>query len=133
MQPPIGPGDLSFFIDSVPLQITRQEEPGAPTLLFLAFDLVGDQASINPTKQALINQVQKLGPEYWVGLIQAQETISVIQDPTRDKPLLLKKIRQSNQFGKAGLLESIQGPGGFFLIPDAQEQRQSRGDSGKRQ
>ncbi len=108
IQPQIARGDLSFFIDSAPLQITRQEEPGTPTLLFLAFDLVEDQAFINAAKQAIVDQVRKLGPEYWVGLIRAQETISVIQDPTKDKQLLLEKIRQSSQFGKAGLLESIQ-------------------------
>ena len=104
----IARGDLSLFIDSTPLKITRQEEPGTPTLLFLAFDLVEDQASINAAKQAIIHQIQKLGSEYWVGLIRAQETISVLQDPTKDKQLLLEKIRQSSQFGKAGLLESIQ-------------------------
>ena len=108
IQPRIGRGDLSIFAGSSPLQITRQEQPGTPTLLFLAFDLVEDQPSINAAKQALADEIRKLGPEYWVGLIGAQETLSVIQDPTKDKPLLLKKIRQSRQFGKAGLLESIQ-------------------------
>lgn len=108
VQPRMGRRDLSIFAGPEPLQITRQEQPGTPTFLFLAFDLVEDQAPINAAKQALAQEVRKLGTEYWVGLIEVQETLSVIQDPTRDKPLLLKKIQQSRQFGKAGLLESIQ-------------------------
>lgn len=108
VQPRIGSGDLSIFAGPEPLQITRQEHPGTPTFLFLAFDLVEDQAPINAAKQALAEEVRKLGPEYWVGLIEVQDTLSVIQDPTKDERLLLKKIRQSRQFGKAGLLESVQ-------------------------
>ena len=108
VRPRIGRGDLSIFAGPEPLQITRQEQPGTPTFLFLAFDLVEDQAPINAAKQALAEEVRKLGPEYWVGLIGVQKTLSVIQDPTKDKPLLLKKILQIRQFGKAGLLESIQ-------------------------
>ena len=108
VQPRMGRQDLSIFAGPESLQITRQEHPGTPTFLFLAFDLVEDQAPIIAAKQALAEEVRKLGTEYWVGLIEVQETLSVVQDPTRDKPLLLKKIRQSRQFGKAGLLESIQ-------------------------
>lgn len=108
VQPRIGREDLSIFAGPEPLRITRQEQPGTPTFLFLAFDLVEDQAPINAAKQALAEKVGKLGPEYWVGLIEVQETLSVIQDPTKDKRLLLKKIQQSRQFGKAGLLESVQ-------------------------
>lgn len=108
VQPRIGREDLSIFAGPEPLRITRQEQPGTPTFLFLAFDLVEDQAPINTAKQALAEKVGKLGPEYWVGLIEVQETLSVIQDPTKDKRLLLKKIQQSRQFGKAGLLESVQ-------------------------
>ena len=108
VQPRIGREDLSIFAGPEPLRITRQEQPGTPTFLFLAFDLVEDQAPINAAKQALAEKVRKLGPEYWVGLLEVQDTLSVIQDPTRDKRLLLKKIQQSRQFGKAGLLESVQ-------------------------
>ncbi len=108
VQPRIGREDLSIFAGPEPLRITRQEQPGTPTFLFLAFDLVEDQAPINAAKQALAEKVGKLGPEYWVGIIEVQETLSVIQDPTKDKRLLLKKIQQSRQFGKAGLLESVQ-------------------------
>ena len=108
VQPRMGREDLSIFAGPEPLQVTRQEQPGTATFLFLAFDLVEDQAPINAAKQALGEEIRKLGPEYWVGLIEVQETLSVIQDPTRDKRLLLKKIRQSRQFGKAGLLESVQ-------------------------
>ena len=106
--PPLLQEDLAFFADSAPLKIIRQTEPGSPTLLFLAFDLVGDLTTITPAKQAIINQVQELGPEYWVGLILAQETLSVLQEPTRDKKLLQEKIEETRQIGKAGLLESIQ-------------------------
>jgi len=106
--PPLLQEDIAFFSDSDPLKIIRQTEPGSPTLLFLAFDLVGDLPTITPAKRAIINQIQELGPEYWVGLILARETLSVLQKPTRDKKLLQEKIEETRQIGKAGLLESIQ-------------------------
>lgn len=108
IQPQFAHEDLSILAGSEPLRITRQEEPGTPTFLFLAFDLVEAQGPINSAKQALAEEIRKLGPEYWVGLIEAKDTLTVIQDPTKDKALLLKKVAQSHQFGKAGLLESIQ-------------------------
>ena len=108
IQPQFAHEDLSISAGLEPLRITRQEEPGTPTFLFLAFDLVEDQAPINSAKQALAEEIRQLGPEYWVGLIEAKDTLAVIQDPTKDKERLLKKVAQSHQFGKAGLLESIQ-------------------------
>ena len=47
-------------------------------------------------------------PEYWVCLISAQESITVIQPPTNNKQLLQDNLNNTNQIGKAGLLESFQ-------------------------
>ena len=108
IHPQIDRGSLSLLFDSKKINITKQAKPGTPTLVFIALDLVGSPTISKTTKLALSYQIQQMGPEYWVCLISAQESITVIQSPTNDKQLLQDKIYETNQIGKAGLLESIQ-------------------------
>jgi hypothetical protein len=95
------------------LEISSFQSPQSPTLLFIAFDTVGEVANINQMRVALIKELKMLGPQYWVGLISAQEQVSVIQDPTPDRQLLQQKIEGFSQIGEAGLLESIQSVADF--------------------
>ena len=90
------------------LKISSLNKPDGPTLLFIAFDTVGEIANINQVRAALKEELKKLGPQYWVGLISAQEQISVLQDPTPDQNLVWQKLAGITQIGKAGLLETIQ-------------------------
>jgi len=90
-----------------PLKITSFQPPESPTLLFVAFDTVGEITDINQVRLALRQELAKLGAQYWVGLISAQERIEVLQDPTPDRSAVLNDIETLAQIGKAGLLESI--------------------------
>ena len=49
----------------------------------------------------------ELGSQYWVGLISANEQITVIQEPTPSRDLFSEKIEQLSQIGKAGLLDTL--------------------------
>jgi len=90
-----------------PLNIMSFQSPESPTLLFVAFDTVGEIANINQVRLALRQELAKLGAQYWVRLISAQERIEVLQDPTSDRSVVLNNIEAMAQIGKAGLLESI--------------------------
>jgi len=108
IQPQFDENALSLLFDSKKINITKQAKLGTPTLIFLALDLVGNPTISKTTKLALSYQIQKMRPEYWVCLISAQESITVIQPPTNNKQLLQDNLNNTNQIGKAGLLESFQ-------------------------
>jgi len=99
--------DFRLFKGKDSLKIASFQSPGSPTLLFAVFDTVGETATINQARSALRQELVKLGAQYWVGLISAQEQLTVVQDPTPDREVVLGKIETLTQIGKAGLLESI--------------------------
>ena len=86
---------------------TSLRSPNSPTLLFVAFDTVGEIANIMEARTALIHEIQGLGNQYWVGLISANEPITIAQEPTPARELLSEKIGQLSQIGKAGLLDTL--------------------------
>ena len=55
----------------------------------------------------MIHEINELGSQYWVGLISANEQITVIQEPTPSRDLFSQKIGQLSQIGKAGLLDTL--------------------------
>jgi hypothetical protein len=91
-----------------PLEVSGLQSPESPALLFIALDTVGDIANIDQARSALKQELMKLGPQYWVGLLSAQEKLEVLQDPTPDRQLLEQRLDFYSQLGKAGLLESIE-------------------------
>jgi len=107
------PEDFRVLDGTVPLELSTFLKPESPTLLFIAFDTVGEIANINQARVALNEELKTLSPQYWVGLISAQEQITVLQDPTANRELLRQKIEGLAQIGKAGLLETIQSVADF--------------------
>lgn len=89
------------------LEATSLKKPESPTMLFIAFDTVGEVANISEVRSAVTHEIQELGSLYWVGLISANEQISVVQEPTPDREVLSQKIEQLSQIGKAGLLDTL--------------------------
>ncbi len=81
--------------------------PRSPTMLFVALDAVGDVANITEARNAVIHEIHELGSQYWVGLISANEQITVIQEPTSSRDLFSEKLEQLSQIGKAGLLDTL--------------------------
>ena len=100
--------DFQVYDGNQSLKITGLQDSETPALLFIALDTVGDLAKIDHARSALKQAVERLGSQYWVGLLSAQERLEVMQDPTPDRELLEQKLDIFSQIGKAGLLESIQ-------------------------
>ena len=100
--------DFKILIEKTPLEISSVRGPESPMLLFVAFDTVGEISNINHARVAIIEEIKSLGAQYWVGLLGAQEQLTVLQEPTPEKTSVQQKIEGLNQIGKAGLLDSIQ-------------------------
>lgn len=89
------------------IEPTSLQGPKSPMMLFVALDAVGDVANITEARDAVIHEIHELGSQYWVGLISANEQVTVIQEPTPSRDLFSEKIEQLSQIGKAGLLDTL--------------------------
>jgi hypothetical protein len=106
-QASLSESDLKISAGKSPVTVSGLNGPASPALLFVALDTVGDIANINQARKTLGEEINALTPQFWTGLVSAQEPMQVLQEPTSDRPLLLQKIEELSQIGKAGLLESI--------------------------
>lgn len=88
--------------------IARVLTPADPQMLLIVLDMVGDLATIEPAKEALIAEVEKLGPDTYVGLLRAQDGLSVLVDPTADRTAIVDAIRNLTISGRPGLLEAME-------------------------
>jgi hypothetical protein len=70
-------------------------------------DLTGDISLVDAAKQALIAQIKDLPENAWVGLLHAQDGLSVIADPTPDRKKINDAIQALPVTGKAGLLDTV--------------------------
>lgn len=100
--------DLRITVGKLPVTVSALKGPESAALLFVALDAVGDIANINEARKTIVDELKALAPQFWVGVISAQEQMQVLQEPTADRSLLQQKIEELTQIGKAGLLESIQ-------------------------
>jgi hypothetical protein len=89
-------------------EVVRLQGPSDDLVLLIVLDLVGDLASIEPAKQALIQQIEQLPPNVHVGLLRAQDGLRVVLDPTTDRQTMADAIRNAPISGMAGLIENVE-------------------------
>ncbi len=104
----LGSDSFQITLGKKTLKNFQLESPSSPTLLFIAFDTVGDVAPLMQVRETLSRELAQLPSNYRIGLLSAHENFGVIQDPTEDRELLRKKIDEMALVGKAGLLDTIQ-------------------------
>ncbi|HEY8459393.1 MAG TPA: hypothetical protein VIM99_03380 [Blastocatellia bacterium] len=103
-----GPKNFKIFIDDKEAPIRSFQGPGASTILLVVFDTVVSLARVDRARAELIEAVKGLPDNYWIGLLRAQDELSVIQEPTPDRESLAKKIQAAPVNGKAGLLDTLE-------------------------
>lgn len=104
----VATSNLKITADKAPIKVSAWRGPESPALLFVALDLVGDIATADQARKAIVDEVHALSIQFWAGLISGQEQMFVVQEPTGDRVLFQQKLQELTQIGKAGLLESVQ-------------------------
>lgn len=104
-----GPGPKSFeaVVDRNPAQIIRVLTPADPQMILLVLDLSGDLGTIDPAKDALIAEIEKLPPASYIGVLRAQDGLTVLADPSKNRVTATDAIRNLNISGRPGLLETL--------------------------
>jgi len=103
----IAPSDLHVFINNQPARILKLLNPDSDLIILTVLDLTGDLALVEPAKESLIAEFDKLPPNVWVALLHAQEGLAVLSDPTSDRTAVSQQIESLPISGKAGLLTTL--------------------------
>lgn len=99
---------FKVFLDDKETSVKSFQGPRNSTILLLVFDTVFDLARVEQARTALGQALKELPENYWVGLLRAQDGLSVLQEPTANRDLLIEKIQALQVSGKAGLLDTLE-------------------------
>lgn len=99
---------FKVFLEDKEVAIKNFQHPKSSTVLLIVFDTVADLTRVDEARNALQEAVEGLNEQYWIGLLKAQDGLSVLQEPTADRKLLSEKIHGIQVNGKAGLLDTLE-------------------------
>ena len=99
---------FKVFVEEKESPVKSFQTPKSSTILLIVFDTVADLARVDEARLALSETIKTFGQNYWIGLLKAQDGLSVIQEPTADRALLTEKIQAIQVSGKAGLLDTLE-------------------------
>jgi hypothetical protein len=94
-------------VDGQPAKV-RARGAGHEMLLLVVLDLAGDLALVDPAREALVAEVEKLPANAYVGLLRAQDGLRVLRDPDADRGAFAASVRELNISGRAGLLDTVE-------------------------
>lgn len=99
---------FKVFLEDKEVAIKSFQNPKSGSILLVVFDTVADLARVDEARSALQESLKNLNDQYWVGLLRAQDGLSVLQEPTADHNALDTKIQSIEVNGKAGLLDTLE-------------------------
>jgi hypothetical protein len=100
--------DFHATIDGAESRILGLDCPSDDLVLLLVLDLSsGDLTMIDPAKTALLDEIHKLPPKTFVGLLSASDGLHVLKDPTTDREAIATEISAPILAGKTGLLPTV--------------------------
>ncbi len=99
--------DVQAWVDEEAATVRGLRRPGDPLALLLVMDTVGDLNRVDAAREALGAHIESMGKEWNVALLQAQDGLRVVQDPTGNRRLLLEKLDGLSVSGFPGLLDSV--------------------------
>lgn len=100
--------DLTATLEGAPARIRSVAGPGTDLMVLLVMDLVGDLSLVDEAKQSLIAQIGELPDNVYVGLMQAQDGLKVLRDPTADREAVAAAIQLLPVSGRPGLLDTVE-------------------------
>lgn len=103
-----GEGSVEAKLNGAPAKIVGQLGPEDGLLLVLVLDLAGDLAAVQPAREALTANLDKLSPNVWVALMRAQDGLRALVDPGPDRQPVVTAIQDLSISGRAGLLDTVE-------------------------
>jgi hypothetical protein len=105
------PGEAAKWnaaVEGKQAKVLRAQGPADPLLLLLVLDLTGDITQIDPARQSVIAEIQKLPEKAWVTVLRAQDGLLVLSDPSADRAPAVEAVKNLQISGRAGLLDTVE-------------------------
>ncbi|MGH9692891.1 MAG: hypothetical protein ACRD5Z_02030, partial [Bryobacteraceae bacterium] len=99
--------DMVATLNGQPAAISQVLGPSSDLVVLVVLDVTGDISLVELAKRALISQLDGLPENALVGLLRAQDGLTVIADPTSDRKAIADAIQALPATGKAGLLDTL--------------------------
>ena len=99
---------FKVFLDEKETPIRGFQDTRSGAVMLVVFDTVADPARVDEARAALGEALKGLGENYWIGLLRAQDGLTVLQEPTADRAALGEKMQAIQVSGKAGLLDTLE-------------------------
>ena len=99
--------ELKASINGNVAQLGRISGAQEPLVLAIVLDLAGDLSLVDPAREALIAEIEKLPAYVSVALLRAQDGLRVLEDPGTPREKLAESIRALSISGRAGLLDTL--------------------------
>ncbi len=106
--PPLDRDAFSAKLDGSPAKVLRAQGPKDDLVLLVVLDLNGDPSLVDSAKESLTNDLEKLAPNHWVGVMRAQDRLQALVDPTADRKRVIDAVKDYAATGKAGLLDTVE-------------------------
>jgi hypothetical protein len=104
----ISPQDFHVTIDGADARILGLQCPDDDLIILLVLDLSsGDLTLVDPAKEALAGELNKLPQKTYIALLRAQDGLQVLLDPTSDREAIAGAIGLQTLSGKTGLLATV--------------------------
>jgi hypothetical protein len=102
------PGGFEVRLGEEPAAVTSVVAPKGDLVLLIVMDVIGDLGRIDTLRQALVQQLDELEGRQYVSVLQAQDGLQVVQDPTRDRKRLRESILNLPIAGYPGLMAAVE-------------------------
>ena len=99
--------DLDVAIDGRPVPVNSVQTPDDHLILLLVLDTVKYPDRFDAAQEALVAKLSGLGPNYYVGVLTAQDGLVVRQDPVRSRRRLRERLEAIDVRGVPGLLDVV--------------------------
>lgn len=106
--PPIAAGTMAATLDGQPVRVIASRGPADDLMMLLVLDLTQELGLVELAKEAMLRAVDRLPDHVYVGVLRAQDGLSVLVDPTPDRTAVKKAITELPVSGHAGLLDTVE-------------------------
>lgn len=106
--PQLDGNKLTAKLGGAPARVEAVRGPGDELMVLLVSDLTEELSLVETARQALVSTIRALPEETYVGLMRAQDGLTVLVDPTTDRAALADAVQTLPVSGNAGLLDTVE-------------------------
>ncbi|HLN03697.1 MAG TPA: hypothetical protein VK335_30705 [Bryobacteraceae bacterium] len=104
--------DFHATIDGSDARVIGVQCPDSDVIILLVLDISsGDLTVMDPAKATAEESIRKLPPNAYVGLLRAQDSLQVLEDPIADRDAITHRIEEQTLTGRTGLLATVESIG----------------------